>query len=108
MCIEAHANADCRSDDQVNMCHFHMAVKLDQRGRCLQVNKYLNDKFGIQVHFTDHHSSYYSTYKYVMKEDGEAVHSSGHPDLTTAPKTEAAIACKRRKDKKDSRATTKK
>ena len=93
VCIEAHANADCHSDDQVNKYHFHMAVKLDKRGRWLQVKKYLNDKFA---------------YKYVTKEDSEAVHSSGHPDLTTAPKTEAAIACKKRKDKKDSRATKKK
>lgn len=107
MCIEAHANAYCHSDDQVNKYHFHMAVKLDKRGRCLQVKKYLNDKFGIQVHFSDHHNSYYSAYKYVTKKDSEAVHSSGHPDLTTAPKTEAAIVCKKRKDKKDSRATTK-
>ena len=44
----------------------------------------------------------------MTKEDSEAVHSSGHPDLTTAPKTEAAIACKKRKGKKDSRASTRK
>ena len=31
VCIEAHANADCHSDDQVNKYHFHMAVKLDER-----------------------------------------------------------------------------
>ena len=108
VCIEAHANADCHSHDQMNKYHFHMAVKLRKRGRWLQVKKYLNDQFGIQVHFSDHHNTYYSAYKYVTKEDSEAVHSSGHPDLTSAPKTEAAIASKKRKDKKDSRATTKK
>ena len=108
VCIEAHANTDCHSDDQVNKYHFHMAVKLDKRGRWLQVKKYLNDKFGIQVHFSDQHNSYNSAYKCVTKEDSEAVHSSGHPDLTTALKTEAAIACKKRKDKNDSRATKKK
>ena len=85
-----------------------MAVKLDKRGRWLQVKKYLNDKFGIQVHFSDHNNSYYRAYKYVTKEDSEVVHSTGHPCLTTAPKTEAAIECKKRKDKKDSRATARK
>ena len=108
VCIEAHANADCCSDDQINKYYFHMAVKLCKRGRWLQIKKYLNNKFGIQVHFSDNHNTYYSAYKYVTKEDSEAVHSSGHPDLTSTPKTEATSTSKKRKDKKDSRATTKK
>ena len=85
-----------------------MAVKLSRRGRWLLVKKYLNDKFGVQVHFSDHHNTYYSAYKYMTKGESEAVHSSGHPDLTSAPKTEAAITSKKQKDKKDSRVTTKK
>jgi len=36
-------------------------------------------------------------YKYVTKEDTEALHSPGHPELTTVPKTEAATAGKKRK-----------
>ena len=50
-----------------------------KKGWWLQVKKYLNDKFGIQVHFSGHHNSY-SAYEYVIKEDSEAVHPSGHPD----------------------------
>ena len=108
--IEAHANADCdEGGDNVNRYHFHMAVKLCKRGRWLQVKKYLSDKFGIQVHFSDHHNSYYSAYKYVTKEDTEAKHSLGHPDLSTVPRTEAAIASKKRKGKqKDSTGKKKK
>ena len=99
VCIEAHANLRFESGDDLNYYHFHMALKLEKRGRWLQVKKYLNEKFGIQVHFSDHHNGYYSAYKYVTKEDTVALHSPGHPDLTTVPKTEAAIAGKKRKAK---------
>ena len=91
-CIETHANLRFESGDDLNYYHFHMALKLEKRGRSLQVKKYLNKKFSIQVHFSDHHNGYCSVYKYVTKEDTEALHSPGHPDLTTVPKTEAAIA----------------
>ena len=63
--IEAHATAGCDSVHHANRYHFHMAVKLEKRGRWLQEKKYVNDQFGIQVHFSDHHNSHYSTYKYV-------------------------------------------
>ena len=79
----------------------HMAVKLEKRGRWSQVKKYLNDQSGIQVHYNDYHDSYDSAYKFVMKEDIEALHSLGHPDLSTVPKTEAAIRSKKRKGKRD-------
>jgi len=99
VCIEAHANLHSESGDDLNYYHFHMTVKLEKRGRWLQVKKYLNEKFGIQVHFSDHHNSYYNAYKYVTKEDTEALHSPGYPDLTTVPKTQAAMAGKKRKGK---------
>jgi len=85
-----------------------MALKLEKRGRWLQVKKYLNEKFGIQVYFSDHHNGYYSACKYVIKEDTEALHSPGHPDLTTVPKTEAATAGKKRKGKEVSAGIKKK
>ena len=77
-----------------------MALKLEKKGRWLQVKKYSNENFGIQVHFSDHHNGYYTGYKYVTKEDTEALQSPRHPDLTTVPKTEAATAGKKRKAKK--------
>jgi len=47
----------------------------------------LERKIHIQVHFSDHHNGYYSAYKNVTKEDTEALHSLGHPDLTMVPET---------------------
>ena len=97
VCLEAHANLRLESSDDLNNSHFHMALKLEKRGRWLQVKKYLNKKFGIQVHFSDHQNGYYSMYKYVTKEDTEALHSPGHPDFTMVPKTEAATAGRKQK-----------
>ena len=58
VCIEAHSNnSGCASGDNINMnlYHFHMAVKLAKRGRWLQVRNYLDEKYGIQiVMFTRH------------------------------------------------------
>ena len=59
VCIEAHANLRFESGDDLNYYHFHMALKLEKRGRWLQVKKYLKEKFGIQVHFSNHHDAYY-------------------------------------------------
>ena len=99
-CIEAHNNNECTSGDEMNLYHYHMALKLAKRGRWLQVRNYLDEKFGVQVNFSDNHNSYYTAYRYVTKEDREALHSSGHPDLTDAvPRTEAAITSRKRKAK---------
>ena len=56
------------------------------------MRNYLDEKCGIQVNFSDNHSSYYTAYQYVTKEDHEALHSPGYPDLSdVAPRTKAAI-----------------
>ena len=84
----------------MNLYHYHMALKLAKRGRWLQVRNYLDKKFGVQVNFSDNHNLYYTAYQYVTKEDCEALHSSGHPDLTDAvPWTEAAKTSMKRKAK---------
>ena len=59
----------------------------------------MDKKYGIQVNFRDKHNTYYSAYRYVTKEDSDALHSTSHPDLRDAPKTEKAIAAKKRKEK---------
>lgn len=106
-CIEGHHNTDADHDNELNQYHFHMAVKLGKRSRWYQVRKYLEDHFDIKVNFSDSHNTYYSAYRYVTKEDNEALHSTGHPDLTDgAPKTESAIASKKRNAK--DKATNKK
>lgn len=77
-----------------------MAVKLAKKARWLQVRKYLDEKFEIQVNFSDNHNTYFSAYRYVTKEDREALHSPGHPDLSdVAPRTESAINSRKRKAK---------
>lgn len=96
--LEAHANddPDCH-DEEMNRYHYHMALKLQRRGRWLQVRNYLDEKYGIKVNFSDHHNTYYSSYKYVTKEDESAQHSETHPVLRNAPRTEKAINAKKRK-----------
>ena len=60
----------------------------------------MEDHFGIKVNFSDSHNTYYSAYRYVTREDNEALHSTGHPNLADgAPKTESAIASKKRSAK---------
>ena len=70
VCIEAHSN-DFKSINEMNLYHFHMALKLAKRVRWLQVRNYLDEKFGIQVNFSNNHSTYYTAY-----------HSGSHPNLS--------------------------
>ena len=52
------------------------------------------------MNFSDNHATYYSMYRYVTKEDNDALHSLCHPDLTDVPpQTESALAMKKRKAK---------
>ena len=98
--LEAHADTDNSVSNEINNSyHYHMAVKLSKCKRWLQVRKFLDERYGIKVHFSDIHNTYYTAYRYVTKEDSEALHSSNHPDLQEVPRTERAIACKRSKGK---------
>ena len=99
VCIEAHSN-DCESIDEMNLYHYHMALKLGKKARWLQVRNYLDQNFGIQDNFSDNYNSYYTAYRYVTKEDKDALHSRGHPDLSdAAPRTERAISCRKKRAK---------
>ena len=55
--IEAHTN-DCESIDEMNLYHYHMALKLGKKARWLQVRNYiyLDQNFGIQVNFSDNYT----------------------------------------------------
>ena len=104
VCIEAHTNT-CESTDEMNLYHYHMALKLGKKARWLQVRNYLDQNFGIQVNFSDNHSSYYIAYRYVTKDDKDALHSSCHPDLSDgAPRTEQAISCRKKRAKQKEKA----
>ena len=100
-CIEAHHNTDNGEHGQdMNLYHYHMAIKLEERVRWFQVRKYLEENFGIKVNFSDNHTTYHSAYRYVTKEDNDALHSPSHPHLTDVPpQTESAVATKKRKAK---------
>ena len=64
VCIEGHTN-NCESIDEMNLYHYHMALKVGKKARWLQVRNYLDKKFGIQVNFSDNYNSYYTAYHYV-------------------------------------------
>ena len=65
----------------------------------------MNQNFGIQVNFSDNHSSYYTAYRYVTKDEEDALHSRGHPDLSHgAPRTERAISCRKKRAKQKGKA----
>ena len=100
-CIEAHHNTDNgQHGENMNLYHYHMAIKLEKRVRWFQVRKYLEENFGIKVNFSDNHTTYYSAYRYVTKEDNDTLHSPSHPHLTDVPpQTESAVATKKRKAK---------
>ena len=95
--LEEHSMEQSGSEAINRPYHYHMALKLKRRGRWIQVRKYLEKEFGIQVNFSDHHNTYYSGYRYITKEDEEPLHSEPHPDLCNAPKTEKAINANKRK-----------
>lgn len=61
--------------------HYHMAVKLSRKSRWSSVRSFLDKEFHIQVNFSDVHSTYYSAYRYTVKEDAEPLLSDNHPDL---------------------------
>ena len=87
-CLEQHVQSGV---------HFHMAMKLDKNQRWLPSKRYLLERCGISVHFSDTHENYFSAWKYVTKEDRDYIQSDGHPDLTsaTAPRTTKASSTKR-------------
>jgi len=69
----------------------------------------MDEKYGIQVNFSDNHSSHYTAYRYVTKEDREALHSPEHPDLSdVVPRTEAIITSRKKKAKAKGKGQAKK
>ena len=100
--VERH-NDDCQED---HGSHYHMAVKLSKKTRWANVRSYLDKEFQIQVNFSSVYSTYYSAYRYTVKEDTEPLLSYDHPDLNDShePRTEKAINARKRKKKQ----TTKK
>ena len=78
--------------------HFHMAIKLSTTARWRAIRKFVDNKHGIKLNFSDTHTNYYTAYEYVVKEDADFVLSPGHPDLvnTTPPNTTNATRGRRK------------
>ena len=74
-----------------------MALKFNRQKRWLPIKKYLHQKFGVKVHFSDKHSTYYKPWRYVIKEDNYYILSEGHLDLlnSAVPRTTTATKVKR-------------
>ena len=62
--------------------YFQTALKLNRNKGRLSSKKFLLERCGISVHFSDIHRNYFSAWKYVTKQDKEFVESPGHPDLS--------------------------
>ena len=72
--------------------HFHVAIKLNKNQRWLPAKRFLQETYGICVHFSNIHANYFSAWRYVTKDDTEYKESEGHPDLRNAdvPRTTKA------------------
>ena len=64
--------------------HYHMCLKLDRNQQSLRAKNYLNEKYGISVHFSSVHANYYMAWKYVTKDDEHSIESEGHRDLNNS------------------------
>ena len=81
--VEQHNDV---SSEQEHGSHYHMAVKLSGKTRWANVRSFLDNEYQIQVNFSAFHSTYYSAYRYTVKEDVE-------------PRTENAISQRKRNSK---------
>ncbi len=79
--VKATYWACCLENHQDGGEHFHVSIKLTGPKRWLPAKKYLSEHYGISVHFSDNHDSYYSAYQYVSKSDTSVFHSREHPML---------------------------
>ena len=94
--IVAHWVSSCETQREIGY-HFHVAIKLKQKVRCLRVAEYLRDNYGISANFLAFHNDYDEAYDYATKYDSCSCHSVNHRSMKIPPKTKAAISAKRRK-----------
>ena len=82
--------------------HYHVAIKLDRNKRWISSKRFLLERRGISVHFSEIHANYYSAWKYVTKEDKYYIESLDHPDLTNVgpPRTMMASIAVQSKSKR--------
>ena len=61
--------------------HYHVAMKLKRVTRWIGSKKYLKERHGFTVHYSNRHHNYYSAWRYVTKSDESYEESEGIPDL---------------------------
>ena len=84
---------------------FHMAIKLNTTSRWRAIRRFVDNKHGIKLNFSDSHTNYYTAYEYVTKEDPNFVLSPGHPDLANTSTPNTTNATRRRQSKAAAKAT---
>lgn len=89
----------CEEPHKDGGSHYHFACKLIKLKRWKMIKLLIRRKHSISVNFSDHHTNYYSAYKYVIK-DGDFISSESHPDYTNIPQTTPASK-KRRSESVD-------
>ena len=56
--------------------HYHLSVKLESNKRWLPVKQAIQEKFNAVLNFSSTHTSYFSTWRYVIKEDNNYVQNT--------------------------------
>ena len=75
--------------------HFHMAVLLERAQKWIRVKQCIQKEHDIVINFPDH-PGYYSTYRYVVKEDQAVLKSSNNPTIAVQPRTASATRARAR------------
>ena len=55
--------------DTTSGIHYHLCLKLSGPKQCKRVKEKLTDNHGVVINFSDGHDNYYTTYRYVTKQD---------------------------------------
>ena len=90
----------CRESHKNDGLHYHMAIKLDRCQRWLGSKKFLTERYGISVHFSNKHFNYYSAWQYVTKVDEGVIESTDHPYLWNATAPRTSRACEHKTNKR--------
>lgn len=89
-----------REPHKASGVHYHLCLKLNKPQRWLPSKRYLKEQHKISVHFSSVHTNYFTAWKYVTKQDNDALYSPGHPDLSDSAGPSTMKAHKAKVDRK--------
>ena len=84
-------------------CALPRGYQTEQDKTLVAVENYLQENYGISVHYSSTHANYYTAWRYVTKQDREYEESEGHPDLRDYPGPSTAAAHEAMERKRKSR-----